>query len=128
MFSEVLHIDCTSDTNVESCPHLTITGRDSTGSMFMAVRVSLPNERAWVFRWIFQTVMPTLLGREYISRVNVMITDGDSQETHSWTSQLHSTFSTFVVFDVVGTLSTVVGSVFVLLKGLCHVPIKRLSS
>lgn len=81
MFSDVLHIDCTSDTNIESRPHLTITGRDSTGSMFVAVRAFLPNERAWVFRWIFQTVMPTLLGKEYISRVNVVITDGDSQET-----------------------------------------------
>lgn len=81
MFSEVLHIDCTSDTNVESRPFLTITGRSTTGKMFSIIRAFLPNERAWVFRWLFQTVMPTLLGKDCISRVKVIITDGDSQET-----------------------------------------------
>ena len=81
MFSDVLHIDCTSDTNVESRPFLTITGRDSNGKMFSIIRAFLPNERAWVFRWLFQTVMPNLLGKAFISRVKVIITDGDSQET-----------------------------------------------
>lgn len=81
MFSEVLHIDCTADTNHEDRPFLTVTGRDSTGKMFTIIRAFLPNERAWVFRWLFQTVMPTLLGKEYITRVKVILTDGDSQET-----------------------------------------------
>jgi hypothetical protein len=48
--------------------------------MFVVLRAFLPNERAWVFRWMFQTVMPRLLGK-YISRVKCIITDGDSQET-----------------------------------------------
>jgi hypothetical protein len=81
MFSEVLHIDCTADTNQEDRPFLTITGRDSNGNMFTVIRAYLPNERAWVFRWLFQTVMPSLLGKDYISRVKVIVTDGDSQET-----------------------------------------------
>ncbi len=61
MFGEVLHIDCTADTNYEDRPFLTITGRDSNGKMFTVIRAFLPNERAWVFRWLFQTVMPSLL-------------------------------------------------------------------
>ena len=81
MFGEVLHIDCTADTNYEDRPFLTITGRDSNGKMFTVIRAFLPNERAWVFRWLFQTVMPSLLGREFIGRVKVIVTDGDSQET-----------------------------------------------
>jgi hypothetical protein len=80
MFSEVLHIDCTADTNIECRPLLTISGRDSCGSMFVVLRAFLPNERAWVFRWMFQTVMPRLLG-PYLSRVKCIVTDGDSQET-----------------------------------------------
>jgi hypothetical protein len=80
MFSDVLHIDCTADTNHEDRPFLTITGRDSNGKMFTILRAFLPNERAWVFRWLFQMVMPTLLGKEYIARVKVIVTDGDSQE------------------------------------------------
>ncbi len=82
MFGEVLHIDCTADTNYEDRPFLTITGRDSNGKMFTVIRAFLPNECAWVFRWwLFQTVMPSLLGREFIGRVKVIVTDGDSQET-----------------------------------------------
>lgn len=81
MFSDVLHIDCTADTNIESRPFLSVTGRDSNGRMFSVIRAFLPNERAWVFRWIFQTVMPALLGKEYIARVKVIITDGDACET-----------------------------------------------
>jgi hypothetical protein len=50
--------------------------------MYTVLRAFLPNERAWVFRWIFQTVLPRLLGRTYMLRVNkVIITDGDANET-----------------------------------------------
>ena len=49
--------------------------------LFSVIRAFLPNERAWVFRWIFQTVMPVLLGKDYIGRVNVIMTDGDAFET-----------------------------------------------
>ena len=64
MFSDVLHIDCTADTNIESHPLLSVTGRDSNDHMFSVIRVFLSNERNWVFRWIFQTVMPGLLGKD----------------------------------------------------------------
>jgi hypothetical protein len=33
MYGEVIHIDCTTDTNIESRPFLTVSGRDSSGSM-----------------------------------------------------------------------------------------------
>ena len=81
MFSEVLRIDCTAEINHKDCPFLTITGRDSSGKMFTIVHTFLPNERAWVFHCLFQTVMPTLLGKDYSGRVRVILTDGDSQET-----------------------------------------------
>ena len=48
--------------------------------MFSVICAFLPNEKAWVFRWIFQTVMPAL-GKEYIGSMNVIITDGDACET-----------------------------------------------
>jgi hypothetical protein len=80
LFPHVLKIDCTPGTNNEKRPLLTITGRDSLGKMFTVMRVFLPNERAWVFRWMFQEVLPLLLGITYLQRVQVMITDGDSQE------------------------------------------------
>ena len=82
MFSDVLYIDCTADTNIKSHPFLSVTGHYSNGHMFsIIIHAFLPNERAWVFRWIFQTVMPALLGKDYIGRVNVTITDGDACDT-----------------------------------------------
>jgi hypothetical protein len=79
-FPEVLLMDSTADTNKESRPLFTITGKDSTGHMFTILRAFVPNERAWVFRWLFQTVMPALLGKDLLLRVRAVITDGDSQE------------------------------------------------
>lgn len=81
MFSEVLHIDCMADTNEEDHPFLTGTGHDSNGKIFTILRAFLLNEWAWVFRWLFQTMFPLLLGSDYMLRVKVIITDGDSQET-----------------------------------------------
>jgi hypothetical protein len=49
------YIDCIADTNHEERPCLTVTERDSF----------LPNEKAWVFRWLVQTMMPTLLGQDF---------------------------------------------------------------
>jgi hypothetical protein len=45
------------------------------------MRAFLPNERAWDCCFLFQTVVPALLGRDFIGRVKVIVTDGDSQET-----------------------------------------------
>ena len=44
MFPEVLTVDCTSDTNNESRPLLTMNGKDSNGKMFTVLRAFLPNE------------------------------------------------------------------------------------
>ena len=59
-------MDVTADTNKESRPLFTITGKDLTGHMFTILRSFVPNERAWVFRWLFQTVMPALLGKDFL--------------------------------------------------------------
>jgi hypothetical protein len=81
MYPEVIHVDATSDTNNENRPLLTITARDSRGNVVTVLRIFMPNERSWAFRWLFQVVLPTLLGSEPLQKVKVIITDGDSQET-----------------------------------------------
>ena len=39
----------------------------------------MPSERCWVFRWIWGTAIPTLLGRHDLTRVQLVLTDGDSK-------------------------------------------------
>jgi hypothetical protein len=92
LFPFVLHVDTTADSNKEKRPLLTVSGRDSTGKMFTVLRALVPNERTWIFRWIFQTVFPTLLGVSNLSLVKVIVSDGDSQET----SQLDSAIKKFL--------------------------------
>ena len=79
-FLEVICVDTVSNTNKDKRPLLTISGRDSYGKMFMILRDFLPNERAWVFRWIFSIVMPTLFPLYILSKVKTIITDGCPQE------------------------------------------------
>jgi hypothetical protein len=81
LFPRVLKVDCTSGTNNEKRSLLTMTVIDQNGKSFIIFRALLPNERAWTFQWIFQDVLPNMLGEEYLREINVIITDGDSQET-----------------------------------------------
>jgi MULE transposase domain len=90
---EVLHIDATADTNKEKYPLITITGRDMASTMFTVMRAFVPNERAWVFRWLFSVAMPQLLGPQAIKRIKLIITDGDSQETSQLDVALKEHFS-----------------------------------
>ena len=77
---------CGKATNKENRTLLTFTGRDAFGLTYIFLRVFLPNQQAWSFRWVFRTVLPKLIPADALSRVQVVLTDGDSQET----SQLDS--------------------------------------
>ena len=79
-FPEVICIKTVSYSNKDKRPLLTISGRDSYGKMFIILRAFLPNERAWVFQWIFSIVMPTLFPSYILSKVKTIITDGCPQE------------------------------------------------
>ena len=81
LYPSTLCVDTTMDTNNEKRPLLTVTGRDANGEMFTVLRVLLPNERGWSFRWVFQTVFPVLLGQLHLKNVSLIISDGDAQET-----------------------------------------------
>jgi MULE transposase domain/SWIM zinc finger len=76
-----MHLDGTKCTNNERRVLFTVSGRDSMGKQFVFLRAFIPNETAWMFKWLFGNVMPTLLGEDLLQRVRMVLTDGDSQET-----------------------------------------------
>lgn len=45
------------------------------------LRAFCPNERGWMFEWLFKEAIPAILGADACKRVQMIITDGDSQET-----------------------------------------------
>ena len=79
-FPEVVMIDTTEKTNNEKRPLLTAGGKDSHGNMFIFLRVFMPNQQSWMFRWIFSVVFPSLIPKHILSSIKVVITDGDPQE------------------------------------------------
>ena len=80
LFPEVVTVHCTADTNYEARPLLTMADKDSFGKIFIIMNAFLPNERSWIFRWIFSVVLPKLVDRTVLSRIRLIISDGDAQE------------------------------------------------
>jgi hypothetical protein len=75
----MLHIDATSDSNKEEHPLVTVTSKDSCGHMFFVLCACLPSEQSWAYKWLFQTVFPTLVGKDFLEKTNIVVIDGDSQ-------------------------------------------------
>jgi MULE transposase domain len=80
LFPFVIHLDSTNATNRENRPLFTMSLRDTFGKQHIFFRALIPNECSWTFKWLFQTVMPRLLGQPGLNRVVLAITDGDPNE------------------------------------------------
>ena len=44
----------------------------------------MPSEQNWAYKWLFQTVLPALIGVEVLNKVNIVVIDGDSQEINQF--------------------------------------------
>jgi hypothetical protein len=62
------------------------------GNQEVTIRCWAPNNRAWLFRWLFQTAIPSMMGREACGRVRLVITDGDSQECEQMDAAINMVF------------------------------------
>ena len=85
MFPEVMFMDTTSQTNNEKRALFLVSGKDNNGGSFTAACIFLPSERKWVFQWVFQYCLPTLLGKLAVQRNQACVTDGDQNEYGSLT-------------------------------------------
>jgi hypothetical protein len=79
MFPEVLSIDKIYGTNREKRPMLVFAGTDHNSKNFTAMRAFRPSECAWVFRYAFEVVIPILVGRYIVDRIDQINNDGDRQ-------------------------------------------------
>ena len=82
-FPEVVYVDTTFSSCNEARPLLLVCGRDSNGKGFIVNRVYMPNETKAFFMWIFLRALPRLLGLRRLGAVQLLLTDGDSQEYES---------------------------------------------
>jgi hypothetical protein len=79
-FPEQVSVDETHGTNDEEWGLLTFTIQDMSGKQETVIRCWSPNNRAWLFRWLFQTSVPSLVGAAACCRTRLIICDGDPQE------------------------------------------------
>ena len=79
IYPEVLMIDVTYGTNSECRPLGLTACVDADMRSFTPLRVFMPSECCWVFRWIWETAIPTLLGRQNLTRVQLVLSDGDAK-------------------------------------------------
>ena len=92
-FPEVIYMDTTFSSCNESRPLLLVCGRDSNGKGFVIARCYMPNETKSFFMWVLLRAFPYLLGKRRLSAVNLLLTDGDSQEYESVDSARHRFFT-----------------------------------
>jgi hypothetical protein len=79
LYPEVLMLDITFGTNSEGRPLAATACFDSYLKTFTPIRAFLPSECQWVFQWIWSTAIPSLLGEDNISRIQLVLPYGDSK-------------------------------------------------
>jgi hypothetical protein len=80
LFPEVFHADCTCDTNNTNNHLLTFSCRTSTGKQVVFLRVWLPNQKRFAFRWVFKFVLTSLFDPRAFKRTRLVMVDGDPQQ------------------------------------------------
>jgi hypothetical protein len=86
LFPEILMLDVTFGTNNEGRPLGVSASTDGELKTFTPVRAFLPSECQWVFHWLWSSAIPLLLGRENLSRVQMVLSDGDSKIYNTFNS------------------------------------------
>ena len=79
-FPEVVKMDCTHSTNREERPLFNLVGKDSNKKIYTVMRCLLPSEKGAIFVTLLTNIIPKILGQHLCNQVNLIITDGDSQE------------------------------------------------
>jgi hypothetical protein len=81
LFHVFMHIDATADSNKEGhCLLVTLSSKDLYRNIFLILWYFMPSEQSWAYKWLFQTVLPSLLGKEVLNKISIIVTNGDSQE------------------------------------------------
>lgn len=79
-FPEQLSVDGTHKTTNQDWDLITFTIQDMNGRQETVIRCWAPHNRSWLFRWLFQTAVPKLVGGAACKRTRLVICDGYPQE------------------------------------------------
>ena len=80
MFREVLHVDITSHSTEKKYHLLTFTVKTSANKQHIVLQTWLPNQKRGSFRWVFHHVLPTLIPKEILRDIKMIMADNDSHQ------------------------------------------------
>jgi MULE transposase domain/SWIM zinc finger len=80
LFPEVIHVDGTSHSTRKKYELITFSVKTSSGQQVVFLRVWLPDQKRYSFRWIFQHVLLGLVPKNIFLRTRLVIGDGDRQQ------------------------------------------------
>jgi hypothetical protein len=80
LFPEVLHADCTCDSNNSNNHLFTLSCRTSSGKQVVFLKIWLPNQKRSSFRWVLKCVLPSLFDADAFRRTRLVMVDGDPQQ------------------------------------------------
>jgi hypothetical protein len=91
-FPEQASVDGTHKTTKEEWELITLSIQDMNGGQETVIRCWAPNNRSWLYRWLFQAAIPTLVTKKSCSETQLIICDGDPQECSQLDSAIQSVF------------------------------------
>ena len=91
-FPEVMMVDVTMGTNSQGLPELVICCPGPDMRIYTPIRAFLPSQCQWVFGWIWGTAIPLLLGRQKLTRTQLVLSDGDCKIYNAFEEHRASTY------------------------------------
>ena len=82
LFPEVIFFDAVKDTNKEGRPLLMIIVKGTNRRVFTILLIFIANEQSWIFRLVFSVILPRMFNKAILVRVEIIFSNGDSQETN----------------------------------------------
>eukprot|EP00957_Ditylum_brightwellii_P185041 14091692-Ditylum_brightwellii.AAC.1 len=74
-YSDVIFVDATEETNDEERSLLTLSVRKFSMKQVVVLQAVLPNNQQWAYRWFFDYVIPSLIGKTFCREVKLVLTD-----------------------------------------------------
>jgi hypothetical protein len=78
-FPHVLGCDVTFGTNAEKRPLFRASGKTSDNKNIPHINAFVPSQQRWVFEWIFEDGLPSILDGTALSKTCLILTDQDAQ-------------------------------------------------
>ena len=88
----VVYCDSTGDSNKKAKHLFTVSGRHPSGKQFVFLRAWVHNQKRSTFKWLFQSVLRSVLPDATLRKIQLVLIDGDPQQRGAVESMLRTYF------------------------------------